>query len=68
MRWWTRTSPSKKARLLFPTFYVGGYNWLTFLQVGIFDVKKPLKKYTKEEWNKLLHLDDPKTKGNAPGN
>jgi excinuclease UvrABC ATPase subunit len=46
---------------------VGGYHWLIFAQLGFFDFKKPLKKYTKEEWNKLLHLDDPKIKVNALG-
>jgi excinuclease UvrABC ATPase subunit len=48
--------------ILFPGFYVGGYNYLTFPKSGFFDVKKPLKKYTKDEWHKLLHLDDPKHK------
>jgi excinuclease ABC A subunit len=51
--------------ILFPAFHVGGYNYLTFSKSGFFDVKKPLKKYTKEEWDKLLHLDDPKVKVNA---
>ena len=47
--------------ILFPAFYVGGYNWLTFARSSFFDVKKPLKKYTKEEWNKFLRFDDPKS-------
>jgi excinuclease UvrABC ATPase subunit len=51
----------EEGALLFPAFYVGGYNWLTFARSGLFDVKKPLKKYTKEEWNKLLRFDDPKS-------
>jgi excinuclease UvrABC ATPase subunit len=41
--------------ILFPTFNVGGYNYLTFPKSGYFDVKKPLKKYTKEEWNQFLY-------------
>jgi excinuclease UvrABC ATPase subunit len=49
----------EEGAILFPAFYVGGYNWLTYARSGFFDVKKPLKKYTKEEWNKLLRLDDP---------
>jgi excinuclease UvrABC ATPase subunit len=57
----------EEGAILFPTFDVGGYHWLIFAQSGFFDVKKPLKKYTKEEWNKLLHLDDPKIKVNALG-
>jgi excinuclease UvrABC ATPase subunit len=52
----------EEGAILFPTFYVGGYNWHTFPKSKFFDVKKPLKKYTKDEWNKLLHLDDPKAK------
>ncbi|MEO7729822.1 MAG: excinuclease ABC subunit UvrA [Kofleriaceae bacterium] len=51
--------------LLFPSFYVGGYNWLTFSKSGLFDLAKPLKKYTKEEWNNLLHVDGAKPAGNA---
>lgn len=52
----------EEGAILFPSFYVGGYNWATFRKSKFFDVKKPLKKYTKEEWNKLLHFDDPKLK------
>ncbi len=53
--------------ICFPTFDVDSYNWLVIAKSGFFDVKKPLKKYTKEEWNKLLYLDDPKIKVNALG-
>jgi excinuclease UvrABC ATPase subunit len=53
--------------ILFPSFYVGGYNWLTFARSGFFDPKKPLKKYTKDEWNLLLHPGDPKIKVNVIG-
>jgi excinuclease UvrABC ATPase subunit len=42
----------------FPTFNVGGYNLHTFVKSGFFDVKKPLKKYTKEEWHDFLYRDD----------
>jgi excinuclease UvrABC ATPase subunit len=45
----------QEGAILFPTFNVGGYNWFTFSKSGFFDVKKPLKKYTKEEWHKFLH-------------
>ena len=57
----------KEGAILFPTFDVGGYHWLIFAHSGFFDVKKPLKNYTKQEWDKLLHLDDPKIKVNALG-
>ncbi len=51
----------EEGAILFPAFYVGGYNWLTFARSGFFDVKKPLKKYTKEEWHRFLHLDEVKS-------
>jgi len=57
-----RSKSLEGGAILFPGFYVGGYNWLTFRKSGFFDVEKPLKKYTKEEWNKFLHLEDPKMK------
>jgi excinuclease UvrABC ATPase subunit len=52
----------EEGAILFPSFYVGGYNWATFRKSVFFDVRKPLKKYAKEEWNKLLHFEDPKMK------
>ncbi|MBV9269129.1 MAG: excinuclease ABC subunit UvrA [Acidobacteriaceae bacterium] len=51
----------------FPTFNVGGYNLGTFIRSGFFDAKKPLKKYTKEEWHNFLHRDDTKIKTNKQG-
>jgi excinuclease UvrABC ATPase subunit len=51
----------------FPTFNVGGYHLLTFVKSGYFDVKKPLKKYTKEEWHNFLYRDDTKIKTNKQG-
>ncbi len=51
----------------FPTFNVGGYNLHTFVKSGFFDVKKPLKKYTKEEWHDFLYRDDTKVKTNKQG-
>lgn len=53
--------------ICFPTFDVDGYNWLIYAKSGFFDIKKPLKKYTKDEWQKFLYLDDPKIKVNAFG-
>ncbi len=53
-----RSKSLREGAIVFPAFYVGGYNWLTFARSGLFDVKKPLRKYTKEEWNKLLQGDD----------
>jgi excinuclease UvrABC ATPase subunit len=54
--------------ITFPTFNVEGYHWLIFANSGFFDVDKPLKKYSKAEWDKLLYLDDPKIKVKALGN
>lgn len=51
----------------FPGFAVDDYHGLIFANSGFFDVNKPLKKYTKDEWDKLLYLDDPKIKVNAIG-
>jgi excinuclease UvrABC ATPase subunit len=51
----------------FPTFNVGGYNLHTFVKSGFFDIKKPLKKYTKEEWHNFLHRDDTQVKVNKQG-
>jgi excinuclease UvrABC ATPase subunit len=51
----------------FPTFNPGGYNLGTFVRSGFFDVRKPLKKYTKEEWHDFLHRDDTKLKTNKQG-
>jgi excinuclease UvrABC ATPase subunit len=51
----------------FPTFNVGGYNLHTFVKSGFFDVKKPLKKYSKEEWHDFLYRDDTKVKVNKQG-
>ncbi|MFD3517406.1 ATP-binding cassette domain-containing protein [Streptomyces sp. NPDC058657] len=41
--------------LLFPLFNVGGVQWTLFTRSGLFDNDKPLKKYTKKEWDTLLH-------------
>jgi excinuclease UvrABC ATPase subunit len=57
----------EEGAILFPAFNVGGYNWHTFIKSGFFDVKKPLKKYTNEEWNNFLHIDNSKVKVNAQG-
>jgi excinuclease UvrABC ATPase subunit len=62
-----RNKSLEEGPILFPTFNVGGYHLHTFVKSGFFDVKKPLKKYTKEEWNSLLHLNNSKVKVNAQG-
>lgn len=57
----------EEGAILFPAFNVGGYNFHTFARSGFFDLKKPLKKFTKEEWHNFLHRDDSKVKVNAQG-
>jgi excinuclease UvrABC ATPase subunit len=42
-----RSKSLEGGAIQFPAFYVGGYNWLTFARSGLFDVKKPLKRYSK---------------------
>ncbi|MFI1177263.1 ATP-binding cassette domain-containing protein [Streptomyces melanogenes] len=41
--------------LLFPLFNVGGVQWTLYTRSGLFDNDKPLKRYTKTEWETLLH-------------
>lgn len=41
--------------LLFPLFNVGGVQWTLFTRSGLFDNDKPLRSYTKREWQTLLH-------------
>jgi excinuclease UvrABC ATPase subunit len=62
-----RSKSLQEGPVRFPTFNLGGYNLLTFVKSGYFDVRKPLKKYTKEEWHDFLHRDDTKVKVNKQG-
>lgn len=62
-----RKKSLEEGAILFPTFNLGGYNFQAFARSGFFDLKKPLAKYTQEEWDNLLHRDDSKAKINAQG-
>ena len=62
-----KTKSLEQGPVRFPTFNVGGYNLHTFVKSGFFDVKKPLKKYTNEEWRDFLYRDDTKIKTNKQG-
>ncbi|GAB7051707.1 ATP-binding cassette domain-containing protein [Catenuloplanes indicus] len=53
--------------LLLPQFAVGQWFWSIFAQSGFFDPDKPLRDYTEEEWEKLLHLPEAKIKQQMPG-
>jgi excinuclease UvrABC ATPase subunit len=62
-----KTKSLAEGPVRFPTFNLGGYNLNTFVKTGFFDVKKPLKKYTKEEWHDFLRRDDTTIKVNQQG-
>ena len=62
-----KTKSLKEGPVRFPTFNVGGYNLHAFVKSGFFDVKKPLKRYTQEEWRDFLHRDDTKVKVTSKG-
>jgi excinuclease UvrABC ATPase subunit len=49
-------------------FSVGGYHWAIFANSGLFDPQKKLRDYSKAEWEKFLHHDDPKLKVKSIGN
>jgi excinuclease UvrABC ATPase subunit len=62
-----RSKSLEEGPIRFPTFNVGGYHLHTFIKSGFFDARKPLKKYTKEEWDNLVYLNNSKVKVNAQG-
>ncbi|MDT0444800.1 excinuclease ABC subunit UvrA [Streptomyces johnsoniae] len=41
--------------LRFPGFRVGSWQWQIFARSGLFDAEKPLRDFTAEEWELLLH-------------
>ncbi|WP_426751093.1 ATP-binding cassette domain-containing protein [Myxococcus sp. Y35] len=53
------TSRSLNEGAILPKDYaVDSWNWAIYARSGYFDLDKKLSKYTKEELDKLLHLDD----------
>ncbi len=48
----------KDGALLPKDFAVDSWWWEIYANSGLFDINKPIKKYTKEERENLLHLDD----------
>lgn len=41
-----------------PSFQKNSYMWQVYANSGYFDCDKPLKDFTQEEWNNLLHGDE----------
>ncbi|WP_058041131.1 ATP-binding cassette domain-containing protein [Streptomyces roseifaciens] len=54
-RFFDRSKSLNTGALLFPLFNVGGVQWTLFTRSGLFDNDKPLRSYTKKEWQTLLH-------------
>ncbi|MEU5429406.1 excinuclease ABC subunit UvrA [Streptomyces olivoreticuli] len=54
-RFFDRSKSLNTGALLFPLFNVGGVQWTLFTRSGLFDNGKPLRSYTKKEWQTLLH-------------
>ncbi|HCT81078.1 MAG TPA: daunorubicin resistance protein DrrC [Micromonosporaceae bacterium] len=50
-----RTKSLDEGALLFPDFKVGAVEWQIWAKSGKLNPKKPLSKYTKDEWHTLLH-------------
>ncbi|PXX54747.1 excinuclease ABC A subunit [Nocardia tenerifensis] len=50
-----RSKSLNEGAITSPLFAVGGYPWITYAESGLFDPDKPLKKFTADEWEKLLH-------------
>ena len=48
----------KQGALLPKDFAVDSWWWEIYANSGLFDLDKPIKKYSKEERENLLHLDD----------
>ncbi|MDO9377694.1 MAG: excinuclease ABC subunit UvrA [Nocardioidaceae bacterium] len=44
--------------ITFPNFVVGGWYWKIFALSGHFDVDKPLRDYTDDEWQLFLHGEE----------
>jgi len=51
----------------FSAFAVGGYRWKRYVESGLFDNDKPLKDFTEDEWQTLLHGEDVPITNPGPG-
>ncbi|MGA2046932.1 MAG: excinuclease ABC subunit UvrA, partial [Terracidiphilus sp.] len=52
------TKSLKQGALLHKVFAVGGWWWSIYARSGMFDLDKPIRKYSKEERANLFDLDD----------
>lgn len=53
--------------ITFPTFAPGTWRWKRYVFSGFFDRKKPLKDYTREEWDLFLYPEGKKPDHPLPG-
>jgi excinuclease UvrABC ATPase subunit len=51
----------------FSAFAIGGYRWKRYVASGLFDNDKPLKDYTADEWDTLVHAQDVPITNPGPG-
>ncbi|KQV89701.1 daunorubicin resistance protein DrrC [Pelomonas sp. Root1237] len=66
-RLFDRQRSLNQGAIRFSAFAVGGYRWKRYVHSGLFDNDKPLKDYTDEEWETLLHAQDVPILNPGPG-
>jgi excinuclease UvrABC ATPase subunit len=53
--------------ITFPTFAPGTWRWKRYALAGFFDREKPLKDFTREEWDLFLYTEEKKPDNPQPG-
>jgi excinuclease UvrABC ATPase subunit len=66
-RLFDRNRSLNQGAIRFSAFAVGGYRWKRYVHSGLFDNDKPLKDYSDEEWETLLHAQDVPVTNPGPG-
>lgn len=66
-RLFDRERSLNQGAIRFSAFAVGGYRWKRYVLSGLFDNDKPLKNYSPEEWETLVHADDVPVTRPLPG-
>ncbi|MDR7272872.1 excinuclease UvrABC ATPase subunit [Pelomonas saccharophila] len=66
-RLFDRQRSLNEGAIRFSAFAVGGYRWKRYVNSGLFDNDKPLKDYSDEEWQTLLHAQDVPVTNPGPG-